>query len=209
MIRVLCLIAGLFGAAGLSQFPEFSQQYLQRLGGYVDALADQLMEFDAVALEAGYGREEMLQQMAQTPPMDGQAAMWRRTVLRHAQLSDDLTALRNASPTARLMMPQRVADTDLARAVWADFRPGMPLTGAGAIAAGTGFVVGWAVLAVLLTLIAAPMRRTPKSRKQPAKRAAPAMKADPAPVKSDPPIARPRLVAQTPSHIPRLSGVKR
>ncbi|WP_322893787.1 MULTISPECIES: DUF2937 family protein [unclassified Yoonia] len=209
MIRVLCLVAGLFGAAGLSQFPEFSQQYLQRLGGYVDALADQLMEFDAVALEAGYGREEMLQQMAQTPPMDGQAAMWRRTVLRHAQLSDDLNALRAASPLERLMMPQRVADTDLARAVWSDFRPGMPLTGAGAISAGAGFAGGWALLAALLALITAPMRRARKPSRKPVQRAAPAMKADAAAAKSEPPVARPRLVAQTPSHIPRLSGVKR
>lgn len=209
MIRALCLVAGLFGAAGLSQFPEFSQQYLQRLGGYVDALADQLMEFDAVALEAGYGREEMLEQMAQTPPMDGQAAMWRRTILRHAQLSDDLDALRNASPIARLMMPQRVADTDLARAVWADFRPGMPLTGAGAVSAGAGFAAGWAIFAIALTMVTAPMRRSARPRRQPDKRVAPAMKSDPAPVKNEPPIARPRLVAQTPSHIPRLSGVKR
>ena len=209
MIRVLCLIAGLCGAAGLSQFPEFSQQYLQRLGGYVDALADQLVEFDAVALDAGYGREEMLQQMTQTPPMEGQAAMWRRTILRHAQLSDDLDALRHASPVARLMMPQRVADTDLARAVWADFRPGMPLTGAGAISAGAGFAAGWVVLAALLALMTAPLRRARPPGRKPAKRAAPNLKAEPAPVKSEPPIARPRLVTQTPSHIPRLSGVKR
>lgn len=206
MIRVLCLVAGLFGAAGLSQFPEFSQQYLQRLGGYVDALADQLMEFDAVALEAGYGREEMLQQMAQTPPMDGQAAMWRRTVLRHAQLSDDLNALRAASPLERLLMPQRVADTDLARAVWADFRPGMPLTGAGAVSTGMGFAGGWALLAALLAMVTAPLRR--KQRK-PARRAAPAVKAEYAPLKNEPPVARPRLVIQTAPHIPRLSGVKR
>ncbi|MBQ2261120.1 MAG: DUF2937 family protein [Loktanella sp.] len=209
MIRALCLVAGLFGAAGLSQFPEFSQQYLQRLGGYVDALADQLIEFDAVALEAGYGREEMLQQMAQTPPMDGQAAMWRRTILRHAQLSDDLNALSDASPVERLMMPQRVADTDLARAVWADFRPGMPLTGAGAISAGAGFAGGWVLFALVLAMMTAPVRRAPKARKQPVRRAAPAMKAEAAPTKAEPPIARPRLVAQTPSHIPRLSGVKR
>lgn len=36
--RVLALAGGLSGAVGLSQFPEFSQQYLQRLAGQVDAL---------------------------------------------------------------------------------------------------------------------------------------------------------------------------
>ncbi|MBR2656345.1 MAG: DUF2937 family protein [Loktanella sp.] len=205
MIRVLCFCAGLFGAACLSQFPEFSQQYLQRLGGYVDALTDQLVEFDAVALDAGYGREEMLQQMAATPPMDGQAAMWRRTILRHAQLSDDLAALRNATPVTRLMMPQRVADTDLARAVWSDFQPAVPLSAAGAVAGGAGFALGWLVLSLLALPFAAALRprRKPKTKVAPTtRRAAPVLK-------GEPPIAKPRLVAETPSHIPRLSGVKR
>jgi hypothetical protein len=202
MIRVFCVIAGLTGAAGLSQFPEFSQQYLQRLGGHVDALTAQLVDFDATALEAGFGREEMLQQMAQTPPMDGQAAMWRRTILRHAQLSDDLDALRSASPVARLTMPQRVADTDIARAVWADFRPAMPLTAAGAISAGAGFAAGWVILALAAALATAPFKALRKPRPTAAKRKPPV-------IKGEPPVAKPRLVTETPSHIPRLSGVKR
>ncbi|MBU0778826.1 MAG: DUF2937 family protein, partial [Alphaproteobacteria bacterium] len=35
MIRALALIGGLAGGAALSQYPEFSQQYLQRLAGQV------------------------------------------------------------------------------------------------------------------------------------------------------------------------------
>jgi hypothetical protein len=202
MIRIFCLIAGLFGAAGLSQVPEFSQQYLQRLGGYVDALSAQLVEFDATALQAGYGREEMLQQMAATPPMDGQAAMWRRTILRHAQLSDDLAALRNASPFARLTMPQRLTDSDLARATLADFQPALPLTAAGAMAGGAGFALGW----VLLALLALPLRMAAR-RPAPRKRAE--VKRKPPAMKGEPPIAKPRLVVDQSSHIPRLSGVKR
>jgi hypothetical protein len=205
MIRVLCLVAGLCGAASLSQLPEFSQQYLQRLGGYVDALTAQLVEFDSTALEAGYGREEMLQQMAQTPPMDGQAAMWRRTILRHAQLSDDLAALRSASPVTRLMMPQRVADTDLARAVWADFQPALPLSAAGVVAGGAGFALGWVVLWLLALPVAAALRPRPQKKSK----AAPVVRRTAPVVKGEPPIAKPRLVAETPSHIPRLSGVKR
>ena len=36
ILRVLAVAAGLAGAGTLSQFPEFSQQYVQRLGGAVD-----------------------------------------------------------------------------------------------------------------------------------------------------------------------------
>ena len=44
------MIGGLTGAAGLSQLPEFSQQYLQRLAGQVDELTRQVVEFDQTAL---------------------------------------------------------------------------------------------------------------------------------------------------------------
>ena len=37
-MRAIAVAGGLAGAAGLSQFPEFSQQYVQRLGGAVDEL---------------------------------------------------------------------------------------------------------------------------------------------------------------------------
>ena len=39
ILRTMALAAGLTGAATLSQFPEFSQQYTQRLGGAVDELS--------------------------------------------------------------------------------------------------------------------------------------------------------------------------
>ena len=38
MLKILSIVGAVAGAAGLSQFPEFSQQYLQRLAGKVDAL---------------------------------------------------------------------------------------------------------------------------------------------------------------------------
>ena len=50
ILRALTLAGGLTGAAVSSQFPEFSQQYTQRLGGAVDALAVVVADFDAMAL---------------------------------------------------------------------------------------------------------------------------------------------------------------
>ncbi|NRB05388.1 MAG: DUF2937 family protein, partial [Rhodobacteraceae bacterium] len=44
--RAIALAGGLAGGLSLSQFPEFSQQYLQRLGGAVDALAVVVTDFD-------------------------------------------------------------------------------------------------------------------------------------------------------------------
>ncbi len=33
LLRAITLAGGIVGAAGMSQFPEYSQQYVQRLGG--------------------------------------------------------------------------------------------------------------------------------------------------------------------------------
>ncbi|EBA12564.1 DUF2937 family protein [Roseobacter sp. CCS2] len=201
MIRVLCLIGGLTGAAGLSQFPEFSQQYMQRLGGQVDELTRQVVDFDQTALADGMGREEMLQAMAETPLVASQEPMWRRTFARHARLSENLMILRDASPMERLMMPHRMADTATVQAVWDDFSPAMPLSVAGAAAAGTGFLGGWMAFAALLGAFALPFR---KKASQPMQQ-----KRKPPSIKSDPPLTRPTLVAGTQGNRPRLAGVQR
>jgi hypothetical protein len=201
MIRALSLIGGLTGAAGLSQFPEFSQQYLQRLGGQVDELTRQVVEFDQTALADGMGREEMLQAMAETPLVASQGPMWRRTFARHARLSENLMVLRAASPLERLAMPHRMADPATVQAVWDDFTPAMPLSVAGAASAGTGFVGGWAAFTALFALLIWPFRARTAPRPVP-KRKSPA-------IKSDPPVMRPKLVAETPDNRPRLAGVQR
>ncbi|PRY79729.1 Protein of unknown function (DUF2937) [Yoonia maritima] len=202
MIRVLCLAGGVAGAAGLSQFPEFSQQYLQRLGGQVDELSRQVKEFDTTALQEGLGREEMLEAMAAVPLMQGQEAMWRRTISRHTRLSDNLIALRDASPIERMLMPHRMTDTETFQAVWQDFIPAVPVSTAGAAAAGTGFVGGWAVLGAVLGMLTMPFRRARPKRK-PA-RPAPALR-----VKADPPVRKPEPHVEQQSHIRPLAGAKR
>ena len=201
ILRALTLAGGLTGAAGLSQFPEFSQQYMQRLGGQVDELARQVEAFDQTALTDGMGREEMLQAMAQTPLVAPQEAMWRRTFARHARLSENLMILQKASPLERLAMPHRMADTATVQAVWDDFTPAMPLSVAGAASAGTGFLGGWAAFATLFAVLAWPFRRAATPQPAP-RRKSPAIKADP-------PVTRPTLVTETPSNRPRLAGVQR
>lgn len=162
MIRILALIAGL-GAAGVtSQAPEFTQQYLQRLAGQVDALTVVVRDFDATALAAGYGREEALAQMTGTSFLSARQADMRATFARHARLTDHLTHLRDASPVARLAMPHRLGDLPTLRATQADFSPAVPLTAAGATAGAGGFVLGWGSFAALMAVLRLPFRRRAK-----------------------------------------------
>ncbi len=157
--RVLTLAGGLAGAVGLSQFPEFSQQYLQRLAGQVDALTVVVRDFDATAQRNGLTREDALAEMTGTAFLDDRQKDLRRTFLRHARLSDNLVALREAGPLARMLMPQRLGDGETLAATWGDFRPAAPVTPEGLAAAGIGFLGGWGVIAGALALLARLFRR--------------------------------------------------
>lgn len=158
MIKILSLAAGLTGAAIFSQFPAFSQQYVQRLAGQVDALTEVVLDFDTSALAAGFGREEALRQMTGTDFLTARQSDMRETFARHARLSGDLAAVRAATPMQRLMMPQRFTDVELAKAAYADFSPAVPLNSAGAVAAGAGAIAGWTLASLFLSLFTLPFR---------------------------------------------------
>ena len=159
MWRILAILGGVSGAVTLSQFPEFSQQYLQRLAGKVDALSEVAVQFDATAARNGLTREAALVALTGSDLLADQQADMRVTLDRQAVLAANLAQLRAANPLARLTMPQRFGDADTLQATWADFRPAMPATSEGAITAGLGYVGGWAVIAALGRMLALMFRR--------------------------------------------------
>ena len=159
MWRILAILGGVSGAVALSQFPEFSQQYLQRLGGKVDALTAVAVQFDATAVANGLTREAALAAMAGSPVLEDQQADMRGTLALQATLAENLGLLRVAGPLERLTMPQRLADRETLTATWADFRPAIPATTEGAITAGIGYALGWTLIAALMKLLALPFGR--------------------------------------------------
>lgn len=159
MVRVLALVGGMAGAAALSQFPEFSQQYLQRLAGQADALQAVVADFDRSAARNLLTRDQALAQMQGTAFLEDRRADLTATFARAERVAADLTLLRAATPLERLVMPQRLADPETFAATWADYRPAMPVTVDGAITAGIGFVGGWGAVKLLLALLLWPFRR--------------------------------------------------
>ncbi|ETX29765.1 DUF2937 family protein [Roseivivax isoporae] len=163
-VRAFALAAGLTGAAGLSQFPEFSQQYKQRLGGAVDELSRVVAEFEADAAEVGMTPRAALADLATGGRFGAaRAESMTRTMARHARLSVDLAALDDAGPFLRARLAPHMTDPDIARAAWGAYRPALPLTFEGAVFAATGFVLAWtAVMALgaLLRRALRPRRRT-------------------------------------------------
>lgn len=159
MIRALILAGGVAGAAGLSQFPEYSQQYNQRLAGAVDELARVVADFDASATAAGLSREAALAQMTGTRFLEQRRADMARTFGRHARLSADLAVLRGAGPFTRAWHATRLTDPQIAARAWGDFRPALPLDLAGLVFAGLGLVLGSGLAAGGIGLLRWPFRR--------------------------------------------------
>lgn len=153
MIRALILAGGVAGAAGLSQFSEYSQQYNQRLAGAVDELARVVADFDASATAAGLGREAALAQMTGTPFLDRRRADMARSFARHARLSADLAALRDAGPFMRAYHAARLTDRQIAARALEDFRPALPLSFAGLAFGVLGFGLASGVVAALAGLL--------------------------------------------------------
>jgi hypothetical protein len=182
--KALTLVGGLAGAATLSQYPEFSQQYIQRLGGQVDALAAIVGDFDRSATDNGLTRATALDQLQGTAFLAARKVDMQSAFTRFDRLSGDLALLRLATPIERITMPQRLADPATFSATWSDFRPALPLSEAGAVAAGAGFVVAWGAVRFILSLLLWPFRQRSAARKSAEQRKEPVMRGQAAPQKT-------------------------
>lgn len=162
--RVLAFSVGLGGAAGVSQFPEYSQQYMQRLGGAVDELHRVVEDFDKDAAEVGLSREAALVDLAQGGRMGAERADTMVTTIdRHSRLSADLERMQGLGPFSRARYAARFTDAELAGRVWDNYKPAMPVTFEGVVFAGVGFLGGLALFSMLIWLLRLPFsvfRRT-------------------------------------------------
>ena len=164
MRGALRLAFAAIAAASLSQFPALSDQYVQRLGGQVDALARVADDFDASATRAGLTRTAALDDLSGSAFRDLHGQDMRQVFTRLDRAQADLTLLRAASPLERMAFPWRFRDPATLTATLGDFRPAVPLTATGLMAAGIGFLLGlalWSAVAALITRRPAPLRREP------------------------------------------------
>ncbi len=155
--RTLAMAMGLIGAASLSQMPEFTQQYRQRLGGAVDELRTVVQRFDNDALAEGLSRDQALDRMRGA----GDAFLQRRGVsetqakIRLDNLETQRRAMAEAGPFERMVAFLRYRDADLSRRTMDDFEPAVPVTTEGVAAAGAGFLGGY----FLIRMLTAPFGR--------------------------------------------------
>lgn len=150
MIRILALISGLLGAGTLSQAPEFTQQYYQRLSGAVDALRPIALTFDVAARTQGLSREEALSKIGGNDFADALRVDLAGSVARYDRLSAAEARISQATPLQRLAQPWSFADPELFDATLSDYRPALPLTQAGLISGVIGFAIGYLLVNSLL-----------------------------------------------------------
>lgn len=159
LTRALALTAGLTGAVGVAQFPEYSQQYVQRLGGAVDELSRFMDEFDADAARLDMSRSAALVDLAQGNQMGAaRADTIVRTIERHERFSRDLEQMQGLGPFSRARYATRFTDGELAGRVWENYKPAMPVTFEGAMFAELGFLSGLALFSVLIYLLRLPFK---------------------------------------------------
>lgn len=160
IIRAIALAGGLAVSVGVSQFPEYSQQYMQRLSGAVDELSGVVAQFDADAAGLGLDRVDALEELRAGGRMGQARAISMGYVLeRHQRLSRDLAVLRESTMAGKLLNANHLMDLELARDAWADFKPAVPLSATGLTLAGLGFLAGYGGLSGAANRVARLRRR--------------------------------------------------
>src|SRR5438552_921836 len=93
--RLLVGVAAAVGALMSSQFPEFAQQYRQRLGGALQEMRHIVGDFDAAAAEHNLTRTQALMRYSESsePFLQNQRANVQRTIDRYEQLADQRARL--------------------------------------------------------------------------------------------------------------------
>lgn len=140
--RALSVAVGLASGFGAAQLPEFSQQYVQRLGGAVDTLDKVVADFDSSAKAAGLTRQEALAELQGTDFLDRRQKDMQRTFARQERLTAQLAALSGAPASKRVLSVLRASDPELVRATVSAFRPAMPASASGLLFGGSGFLTG-------------------------------------------------------------------
>jgi len=146
MVKLVKMTGGVLLACSMSQFPEYSQQYVQRLGGAVDELTTVVEDFDASAQASGQNREAALLSMDGTEFLNRRQDDMRRTMTRQDTLTQDYDALRDANAFERLAYITKLTDTGITERTWDDFQPAVPLTLDGLIFTVVGYLAGYGAL---------------------------------------------------------------
>ncbi|SMF00327.1 Protein of unknown function [Tistlia consotensis] len=167
------VINGVFGAGGaalLSQFPAFFAQYQQQLAGRLAQARADLSQVTEEAARLGLSPDEYLAKAEADGGEFTRVLVEGARATLHAldKLQAAYEAFSIATPLGRPVAFVQHFDPTIADSTMANFQPAVPLTIEGLIYAGTGLLLGVALLALLewlglLSLRATGLSRRPKT----------------------------------------------
>jgi hypothetical protein len=157
LTRRLAVAIGLFFAVIGAQWPEFAQQYRQRLGGALDELNRMIAEFDDEAKSQSLTREQGLARLQENgdPLARERAGAMNEDIDRAGRLSRQREAFNQAGPVGRLAALAEDFDAPTLAEAWRDFEPALPVTSEAFVIGGAALVLGWS----LTHIVAWPIRR--------------------------------------------------
>ncbi len=149
--RFIVGAAAAAGAIAASQFPEFAQQYRQRLGGALHEVQDIVADFDATAAGSKMSRDQAVQHLlaANEAFLRDQGAHVQRTLHRLDRLSEQRARLESAPALARPVIALSQPDPSVLRGTWGDFEPAVPTTPSGFVWAAIGFFLAGGVVSLV------------------------------------------------------------
>lgn len=155
------LVGALAGGLTASQYPEYAQQYQQRLGGAVAELGVVIDNFDIDAANQGLNREQAL---ARYDTSTDQFLVERgtsisKTIARYENLKAHQQALIDAGPVEEFAAFTSHLDPKLLSDTLNVYKPAVPVTPSGLTFAGIGLLVGLGLFRLMWGILAFPFRK--------------------------------------------------
>lgn len=157
LIPRLTFLFGLLAAVLASQLPEFAQQYRQRLGGAIDELSREVVQFGAEAKAERLTPDSAIERLRHNADVLAQkrAIDMNETMARLTRLERQRDSFVDAGPLTRIAVLARDFDPAIASRAYQSFEPAVPTTPEGFVSAVVGFFLGGG----LLRLLGLPFRR--------------------------------------------------
>ena len=142
-------IFAIAGSAGMSQFPEFYQQYAQRLGGCLDQVLIQEGRITEAAARHQMTADEYADYLATNPDpvVQTEGGVVKANLADVDQLETAYVALTTSDALDRPIVFAQIFDADIATATLNQFVPAVPISMEALIYAGVGMVIGLIILA--------------------------------------------------------------
>ncbi len=144
--RILTGVGALFGGALFSQFPEFYQQYLQRLGGRLDQAVQRTEEITADARQRGLTVPDYIQRFLDSEQHALEGGRMHESFATAERLREALEVLTQAEPWRRAAVFWEHYDGSVAESTYAIFTPALPLTLEGLAYASVGALASVALI---------------------------------------------------------------